>query len=46
MKFEANKEFKENLSLHCLQASATTFSHLVLFFMITILNLLRILDPI
>ena len=30
MKFAANKEFMENLSLHCLRAS-TIFSHLVLF---------------
>ena len=45
MKFETNKEFMENLSLHCLRAS-TIFSHLVLFFMITKLNLLRIFDPI
>ena len=30
MKFETNKEFMENLSLHCLRAS-TIFSRLVLF---------------
>ena len=48
MKFETNKEFMENLSLHCLRAS-TIFLHAsgsLKFFMITKLNLLSIFDPI